>query len=147
MDSKRLESWKEIAAYLGRSVRTVQRWEKENRLPVHRVPGEGLERVCALADELEHWMHSDRPPDAGPPFPAENGGGVTFRLDRQLRLLGVDTDPAYLAYHRCLEANGMLDHPFSKEELDGMEPILYWNGERYAAEPTRNLRRPPPSGP
>ena len=27
-----------------------------------------------------------------------------------------------------------------------MEPILYWNGERYTAEPTRNLRaaRPPP---
>ncbi len=32
----RLESWKEIAAYLGREVRTVQGWEKNEGLPVHR---------------------------------------------------------------------------------------------------------------
>jgi hypothetical protein len=37
----RLESWKEIAAYLGRDLRTVMRWEKERSLPVHRVPGGG----------------------------------------------------------------------------------------------------------
>jgi hypothetical protein len=30
-----LGSWKEIAAYLGRDVRTVQRWEKKEGLPVH----------------------------------------------------------------------------------------------------------------
>ena len=33
---KRLESWKEIATYLKTSVRTVQRWEKDEFLPVHR---------------------------------------------------------------------------------------------------------------
>ena len=32
----RLDSWKEIAAYLGREVRTVQGWEKTEGLPVHR---------------------------------------------------------------------------------------------------------------
>jgi hypothetical protein len=31
-----LNGWKEIAAYLGRSVRTVQRWEKDFGLPVRR---------------------------------------------------------------------------------------------------------------
>ncbi len=31
-----LDSWKEIAAYLDREVRTVQRWEKKEGLPVHR---------------------------------------------------------------------------------------------------------------
>ena len=34
----RLDSWKEIAAYLGRGIRTVQRWEAEEGLPVHRLP-------------------------------------------------------------------------------------------------------------
>src|SRR6266550_1743785 len=33
---ERLESWKEIAAYLGKGVRTVVRWEKTEGLPVHR---------------------------------------------------------------------------------------------------------------
>ena len=32
----RLDSWKEIAAFLGRTVRTVQRWEKTQGLPLHR---------------------------------------------------------------------------------------------------------------
>ena len=33
---RRLDSWKEIAAYLGRDVRTVQRWERREGLPIHR---------------------------------------------------------------------------------------------------------------
>ena len=36
----RLDSWKEIAAYLGRGIRTVQRWEREEGLPVHRIAHE-----------------------------------------------------------------------------------------------------------
>ena len=32
----RLDSWKEIARYLNRDVRTAQRWEKTDELPVHR---------------------------------------------------------------------------------------------------------------
>jgi len=34
--SDRLDSWKEIATFLNRDVRTVQRWEKREGLPVHR---------------------------------------------------------------------------------------------------------------
>jgi hypothetical protein len=33
---ERLDSWKEIAAYLNRDVTTVQRWEKREGMPVHR---------------------------------------------------------------------------------------------------------------
>ena len=36
----RLDSWKVIAAYLGRGVRTVQRWERDEGLPVHRLAHE-----------------------------------------------------------------------------------------------------------
>ena len=54
-DSKRLlTSWKEIAEYLGVSVRTAQKWEGEMGLPVHRLPGE-KGRVSAEAGALERW--------------------------------------------------------------------------------------------
>src|SRR5262245_16589932 len=36
LSEDRLESWKEIAAYLGKGVRTVVRWEKTEGMPVHR---------------------------------------------------------------------------------------------------------------
>lgn len=57
-DRIRLESWKEIAAFLGRDERTVNRWEKELGLPVHRFPGKSKGRVYAFADELSSWMEN-----------------------------------------------------------------------------------------
>ena len=53
---KRLDSWKEIAAFLGRAERTVKRWETERGLPVHRVPGDGRSAVFAYSDELADWL-------------------------------------------------------------------------------------------
>ena len=53
---KRLDSWKEIAAFLGRAERTVKRWETERGLPVHRVPGGGRSAVFAYSDELVDWL-------------------------------------------------------------------------------------------
>jgi hypothetical protein len=35
-EAQRLDSWKEIAAYFGRSTRCVQRWESKEGLPIHR---------------------------------------------------------------------------------------------------------------
>jgi len=52
----RLESWKEIARYLQASVRTVQLWERERNLPVHRLPGGKRSRVFAFGDEIEAWL-------------------------------------------------------------------------------------------
>ena len=48
----RLDSWKEIAAYLGRGIRTVQRWEREEGLPVHRLAHEKRGSIYARRDEL-----------------------------------------------------------------------------------------------
>jgi hypothetical protein len=50
-----LTSWKEIAAYLGKGVRTVQRWERELSLPVRR-PDNGKHVVVARGDELDRWV-------------------------------------------------------------------------------------------
>jgi tetratricopeptide (TPR) repeat protein len=54
----RLHSWKEIATFLGRGVRSVQRWEAERGLPVHRTPSGKLGAVYALKSELAEWMIS-----------------------------------------------------------------------------------------
>ena len=51
-----LNSWKEIAAFVGRGVRTVQRWEREFGFPVHRV-GDGRGSVVfAFRGELQDWL-------------------------------------------------------------------------------------------
>ena len=54
----RLESWKEIAAYLGREVRTVQGWEKNEGLPVHRLQHSRLGSVYAFRSELDAWREA-----------------------------------------------------------------------------------------
>jgi TolB-like protein/Tfp pilus assembly protein PilF len=55
---KRLESWKEIAAYLNRDVTTVQRWEKREGMPVHRHLHDKRGSVYAVPAELDAWRHS-----------------------------------------------------------------------------------------
>ncbi len=54
-NSQLLTSWKEIAAHLGKGVRTVQRWEQELGLPVRR-PAKSRHIVVALAPELDRWI-------------------------------------------------------------------------------------------
>jgi len=51
----RLDSWKEIAAYLNRDVTTVQRWEKREAMPVHRHLHERIGSVSASRAELDAW--------------------------------------------------------------------------------------------
>jgi TolB-like protein len=52
----RLDSWKEIAAYLRRGARTVQRWEREEGLPVRRLRHGKLGSVYAFEDDLDAWF-------------------------------------------------------------------------------------------
>jgi TolB-like protein/tetratricopeptide (TPR) repeat protein len=58
---RRLESWKEIAAYLGRDVTTVRRWEKREGLPVHRLHHSRLGSVYAYTLELDAWRNERAP--------------------------------------------------------------------------------------
>lgn len=55
---QRLDSWKEIGAYLSRDARTVQRWEKSLGLPVHRLLSERTGLVYAYTDQLDAWRES-----------------------------------------------------------------------------------------
>jgi len=56
--NKYLSSWKEIAQYFGRGVRTVQRWEAELGMPVRRPHGGSRTAVMAIREELDVWMAS-----------------------------------------------------------------------------------------
>jgi Tfp pilus assembly protein PilF len=54
-DVIRLETWKEIAAFLKCDERTAKRWEAQRRLPVHRLPGPNRSRIYAIPAELDAW--------------------------------------------------------------------------------------------
>ncbi len=58
MPEERLDSWKEIAAYLNRDVTTVQRWEKREGMPVHRHLHDKRGSVYALSSEIDAWRQS-----------------------------------------------------------------------------------------
>jgi hypothetical protein len=77
--SRRLDSWKEIAEYLGRDVRTAARWESEG-LPLHRVPGGKGRSVFGFTDEIDAWMAGHvaapaAPVDAAPLLTADADSG------------------------------------------------------------------------
>lgn len=70
----RLNGWKEIAAHLGKGVRTVQRWEHQYGLPVHRL-GVDAEVVFAFRSEIDDWAERRQ---AGPePGTADPPGDLT----------------------------------------------------------------------
>ena len=53
-----LNSWKEIANYVGRGVRTVQRWEADLGMPVRRPRAKSRSAVLAMSDEIDAWLRS-----------------------------------------------------------------------------------------
>lgn len=56
----RLDSWKAIAQYLGRDVRTAVRWEREKGLPVHRIGSLRGHSVFAFSSEIDQWLAGAR---------------------------------------------------------------------------------------
>src|SRR5258706_136107 len=91
---RRLESWKEIAAYLGRDVTPVRRWEKRERLPVHRLHHSKLGSVYAYTKELDAWRNERVPPAAtdapdARQIPETVGRGVHARTAAALAALAL----------------------------------------------------------
>jgi hypothetical protein len=73
--AERLDNWKEIALYLRRSVRCVQRWEKNEGMPVRRHSHANGKSVYALRDELHAWLQTRQFRSIEIPSP-----GITVRL-------------------------------------------------------------------
>ena len=70
---RRLNSWKEIASYLQRDVRTVQRWHQRAGLPVHRHADPQQRGVFAFEEELGAWANRVRRNPTGEPEPGVSG--------------------------------------------------------------------------
>ena len=86
-----LDSWKAIATYFGRTVRTVQRWEREQGLPVHRQLHNSLSSVYAYSSELHAWQLG-RVPDARVPDEEVGARVTTATGPTQLRVPRVTYD-------------------------------------------------------
>ena len=55
-EARVLSGWKDIANYLGKGVRTVQRYERQFKLPVRRPGGKAHASVIATKPELDAWV-------------------------------------------------------------------------------------------
>jgi Tol biopolymer transport system component len=86
--SRRLDSWKEIASYLGRGLRTVQRWEREEGLPVHRLGHAKRGSVYADPVELDAWWKSRQLVPAGPTAPERRAASAPERVTDSSSVFG-----------------------------------------------------------
>jgi len=117
---ERLDSWKEIAAYLGRGVRTVQRWEREEGLPVHRLAHDTGGNVYARREELAAWWESRRRTLApqSPDQPQVDAKPVVRRLERVTVTSGMTAWPA-------LSSDARLIGFVSDGGIDGTTPQIW----------------------
>lgn len=90
-----LESWKEIATYLRRDVRTVKRWEKGEGLPVHRHQHQARASVYAYPSELEAWKakRQPEPGDARAAAPWRLAPALTLGAVLLLALMSIGSGP------------------------------------------------------
>lgn len=118
MSVERIEGWKAIAAYLGVSVRTVQRWERDNGLPVRRAMRRSREAISAEAAQLSAWRaanEQDRAEDqisiAVLPFAGDGAdlgaalaGELIETLSRASELRVISRTSSFAQQHRALTA-------------------------------------------
>jgi hypothetical protein len=144
-----LESWKQIAAYLDRSERTVRRWEASEGLPVYRREHEKQDTVFAYRHELEAWSRL-RTKHPGPAVVEEAGGlatrkpsdnGYLVEHDAITRTMHCyiagaragDSDRMRPAFHPCatisgycqgVEYTGSVEHVFQWINQNGPAPNI-----------------------
>jgi Tol biopolymer transport system component len=134
----RLDSWKEIASYLRKGVRTVQRWEREERLPIHRLAG----NVFAYQTELDAWWH-ERSRSLG--MEIEPAGKAATAVTRRsgwpvtAAVLVVVTAAAFALVWRTEPTRVYRPVPLTSDHGWEVEPSFSPDGERIAY----TWRRPP----
>lgn len=104
--SDRLDSWKEIAAYLGKGVRTVQRWEASEGLPVRRLGQDRAGSVFAYRAELDEWWRqqsSRLSPEVPVEIPIDSGAKRPWRSWALIGVIAVVTVGLILAFSRAPE--------------------------------------------
>jgi Tol biopolymer transport system component len=136
----RLDSWKEIAAYLKRGERTVRRWEQAEGLPVHRHVHEKAASVYAYSGELDAWVQSRQTKS-----PAGAAGTARYRIlltrvkiaaiALGMLIIGGAVMMVFVArFFGNLEMTGVPLTTYPGEELnpgfspDGSQVVFSWNG-------------------
>src|SRR5262245_7104969 len=108
-NGRRLDSWKEIAAYLSRDVTTVRRWERREGLPVHRHRHATLGSVYAFTNEIDAWQ-SGRQETHHPEESAlfEDAAGVVVGREREIGQLHAQLQQALGGSRRTVFISGEL---------------------------------------
>ena len=110
-----LTSWKEISRYLGHGIRTVQRYEVNLGLPIHRPAGKQRSSVLAFPDELDFWLRSTplrKRVDASADCQCEPLDTTDTGLRTDLQRAEEDLKQAVEEYQRCLERYQRLKNSF-----------------------------------
>ncbi|HMA54399.1 MAG TPA: VCBS repeat-containing protein, partial [Acidobacteriota bacterium] len=108
-----LTSWKEIAAYLDRDVRTCVRWEQRYGLPVHRLERDSKAKVFAYKDQIDEWLAKR---SAVEPARTERKGILRFLL-RPVPLVFALVVIAAAAYFLFFRPTGPADFHIRGSEL------------------------------
>ena len=94
-----LTSWKEIAAYLDRDVRTCVRWEQRYGLPVHRLDRDSKGKVFAYRDQIDAWLASRAADGAARTSGAAKRSRLPWIIAGLLALLGLATVVVLVVLH------------------------------------------------
>lgn len=139
----RLDSWKEIAAYLNRDVATVQRWEKRESMPVHRHLHNKRGSVYALPEELDSWRERRKLPASdeknGVPAAVVAPGKTTERHRRRAWSFALPLLATALAAIGGFLWLQRTDH-FWRNPIAGarFETVTDWSGREQAAAISRD---------
>lgn len=117
-DAARLHSWKEIAAYLQRDVRTVQRWEKNEGLPIHRREG-NVGGVFAFRGELDAWWTTKQ---------GRGANGIRPSAVRRYALWGVPAIVALVVFAGAMVTNLRSNRPPAPAGEPSLSMRRVWTG-------------------
>ncbi|MGJ5817487.1 helix-turn-helix domain-containing protein [Paludibaculum fermentans] len=144
---RRLDSWKEVAAYLRVSVRTVQSWESHRGLPVHRMSGP-KGRIWTTTAELDLWLAADARRSQAEPVPVipSRPARIAPRGLLALGLVGlgifliawslspVDQVASYRLEGNVLVVSGVSGHELWRYAFDA-RPMQPWSNDPNHAAP------------
>lgn len=117
----RLDSWKEIATYLKRSVRTVRRWERQERLPVHRHVHGKQGTVYAFAREIDTWQVGRSVEEGADQFSVDHGSQTSAGPSSETREKGPRVRPVLIA---ILPLRNLGGDPQQERFADGLTEEL-----------------------
>lgn len=122
-----LQGWKEIAAELDRSVRTVQRWEQKLGLPVHKLGNGTGSPVFAFKDELHSWLRvkADR--------------GMRARIDASSKAALLNPDETLAGHQR---ATLVMGRDSSRSQATASEPDIIKSLNAFFALKSANTSAP-----